>query len=180
MPSSLAAALAQSLQPLGFQAQNLATDDLPLLDELYTACADYAEILQGEPFSPSSIKEEFQAAAPGRTVADKWLIGIVGPGGELAGFFEGTRGYPDSAVWWIGLLMLAPQVRGLGLGRAVFEALAGHVLAQGGRGIMLGVAEDNHPALGFWRSLGFERIRINEPRRFGRKVQRIEVWGKNL
>lgn len=165
---------------LNLEARDLATDDLSLLDDLYTACADYAQMLQGEPFSFSSIKEEFQATAPGKTLADKWRIGIVGPAGELVGFFEGTRGYPDPAVWWIGLLMLAPRVRGLGLGRAVVEALTGHVLAQGGRGIMLGVAEDNHPALGFWRSLGFERIRINEPRRFGRKVQRIEVWGKNL
>lgn len=88
---------------------------------------------------------------------------------------EGVRNYPQSGIWWwIGLLRL-PVARGRGLGRAFFQFLLEETRRKSATAIQLGVVTENKAELAFWEKLGFERVRVTEPRAFGKKMQGVIV-----
>ncbi len=149
--------------------------DAELLQRLFDQCSDYSLIVEGEPASPTAAQELFQAAPPGRSLADKFVFGLIDRRGEIVGVLEGMRHYPEDHIWWIGLLLLAPAARQQGLGRAIVDGFSDYVRSQNGLAIMLGVVADNHLAYQFWRRLGFEDVRITEPRQFGKKQQTVTV-----
>jgi ribosomal protein S18 acetylase RimI-like enzyme len=53
---------------------------------------------------------------------------------------------------------LMPQVRGLGLGRALIDQLLSELRERGVRGVHLGVDVANHNGIGFYEHLGFEEV----------------------
>jgi ribosomal protein S18 acetylase RimI-like enzyme len=63
---------------------------------------------------------------------------------------------PDPFTWDNGLLMVAPQERGQGLGRQVQATLEPRVLQRGGSSLRRIVQVQNARELAFWRQLGFE------------------------
>ena len=145
------------------------------LQMLFEQCADYVLLVDGESVSPHAAKEIFATAPPGRSLSGKFLYGLWNRQGAMVGVLEGMRDYPDEATWWIGLLLLAPEVRGRGLGRKLIEGFADYVSSEHGMAIMLGVVEENHPAYRFWERQGFKLVRQTEPRQFGKKTQRVYV-----
>jgi GNAT superfamily N-acetyltransferase len=153
----------------------LRPDDAVRLQALFDVCADYALIVDGEPFSPTAAEEEFTAGPPGKALDDKFVYGLVDPHGEIAGLLEGMRDYPEPGVWWIGLLLLAPEVRGQGVGRRLIEGFIEYARLQGAVRLMLGVVEENRAAYRFWEQMEFTRVRTTEPRPFGRKVHAVHV-----
>ena len=100
--------------------------------------------------------------------------------GEMVAVLETYRHYPEEATWWIGLLMLAPRVRGQGLGQKIVEGFVEHAAKEGAQSIMLGVVEENLAAYRFWQKVGFELVRTTEPRPFGKKTQKVYVMGRDL
>ena len=61
--------------------------------------------------------------------------------------------------WWLGLLLLAPDARGAGLGSRVLREVKRAIAAAGGTAIYLGVLEQNGPGERFWRRHGFAELR---------------------
>jgi len=100
--------------------------------------------------------------------------------GDIVGVLEGIRHYPDETTWWIGLLMLAPEVRGRGLGRKLVQGFSEYVRLEQGTSMMLGVVEENRSAYRFWQQVGFELVRQTEPRPFGKKIQRVYVMRREV
>jgi GNAT superfamily N-acetyltransferase len=164
----------------GYSVRRLQPEDTQVLQKLFEKCSDYMMIVEGEGVSPTAAEEIFVSAPPGRSLEDKFLFGLVDPTGELVGVLEGFRHYPQAAIWWIGLLLLAPEVRGRGVGGEVLRAFAEWVRSQGGSAIMLGVVEDNQRAYRFWQQAGFELVRKTEPRPFGKKTQVVLVMRRTL
>lgn len=54
-------------------------------------------------------------------------------------------------------LYVAPNTRGMGVGRALIEACKSQVSAQGGTFLLVGTHPDNHAAQAFYERSGFER-----------------------
>ena len=131
--------------------------------------------MEGEPVSPTAAQELFLAGPPGRSLADKFVFSLLNRRGEVVGVLEGIRDYPEERIWWIGLLLLAPAIRQQGFGRTIFAGFSDYVRSQNGLAIMLGVVADNHLAYKFWRQIGFEEVRITQPREFGKKRQTVTV-----
>ena len=90
------------------------------------------------------------------------------------------RNYPVDTTWWIGLLLLAPETRGQGLGRKVIDGFTEYVRLEKGRAIMLGVVEENRAAYRFWQQMGFELVSQTEPLIFGKKIQTVYVMRRDL
>jgi len=149
--------------------------DADLLQALYDQCADFTLLVEGEPVSPTEAQADLQSVPPGKSLADKFVFGIFNLQGEIVGVLDAVRDYPEEAAWWIGLLMLAPALRRQGLGQDAFCAFSEYVCIHGGRRIMLGVVEENQPALQFWQKMGFSLLRKTEPRLFGKKVQAVYI-----
>jgi len=150
------------------------------LQRLFDQCADFAMIVEGEGVSPSAAEEIFQSAPAGKSIRDKFLYGLLDRKGTIVGVLEGMRHYPDDNSWWIGLLMLAPEVRGRGLGRKIMDAFSEYVYSNQGTSIMLGVVEENQMAYRFWQQMGFDLVRQTEPRTFGKKIQTVYVMQRVL
>jgi GNAT superfamily N-acetyltransferase len=142
----------------GYAAVRLSSRDVAEVQALHERCSDYFELIEGAPTRPNSAKEDMEALPPGKEAADKLLFGIRADDGRLAGALELVRDYPGPGRWYIGLLMLDPDVRGSRLGTRIYEAARGWILAQGGHEIALAVLEQNTRAERFWRRHGFMEI----------------------
>jgi GNAT superfamily N-acetyltransferase len=142
----------------GFRARLLTFTDLPALQSLMEQCADYVELVSGSP--PSSNEAEMLVASlpPGKTLDDKYILGIFNLEGELTGILDAVKDYPGERDWWVGLQLLSPDSRGKGTGRQLYQAFENWALAQGARQIQLGVLEANPQAYVFWERLGFELV----------------------
>ncbi len=164
----------------GYSIRWLTPRDGPLLQRLFDRCPDYAEIVEGAPVSPTAAEELFQSLPPGGSFSDKMVIGIFDRLGEPVGVLDGVRHYPEENIWWIGLLLLAPEARNQGIGRQVAEAFINNARANGGKVLMLGVVEDNWRAFQFWSQNGFGLARKTEPRAFGKKTQAVFVLRREI
>ena len=65
------------------------------------------------------------------------------------------RDFPERHVWYLGLLLVAPEDRGQGLGEQILAVVKAWIIAQDGRAIRLIVQEQNPAALRFWLRHGF-------------------------
>jgi len=125
---------------------------------LFQACEEFWRATEGRTPSGVQVDELLHDLPPGRTPADKHVLGLRGPDGGLAGVLDVVRGYPAETSWFIGLLLLAPEVRGHGLGDAVCEGLEAFVRARGGEELRLAVLEQNAGARRFWEQRGFVTV----------------------
>jgi ribosomal protein S18 acetylase RimI-like enzyme len=158
-----------------YSVRRLKPDDAAFLQPLFDRCPDYADMVEGTGVSPTAAQELFQVLPSGGSFADKFVFGFFKPTEEIAGVLEGMRHFPDENIWWIGLLLLAPEVRDRGVGRNIVEDFVNRVRGHRGRAVMLGVVEDNRRAFRFWSQNGFEMMRKTEPRVFGKKRQSVFV-----
>jgi ribosomal protein S18 acetylase RimI-like enzyme len=164
----------------GYSVQRLTIGEIEAVQSLLDQCLDFMLLVDGHAASLKSTEEDFLFVPPGKSQEDKFVYGIFDPQNALVGLLDNLHGYPDESTWWIGLLLLAPQVRSQGLGRKVVEAFSEYAQASGAQALMLGVVEDNERAFKFWSKLGFEFVRQTEPQQFGEKTQRVNVMRKRL
>jgi GNAT superfamily N-acetyltransferase len=164
----------------GYSTRRLTPDDAPILQQLLDQCADYTEIVEGMGVSPTAAQELFQELPPGRSFSDKLVVGIFNREGKMTGVLDGIRNYPEENIWWIGLLVLAPDIRHQGMGRKIAEGFVRQAQTHCGRAVMLGVVEDNRRAYRFWSRNGFELVRKTDPRTFGKKVQSVFVMKRMI
>lgn len=142
-----------------FRIARLSADDAALLQDLCERCSDYYEMEEGMPTRPGAAEHLLTALPPGKTPADKHLLGVHAPEGGLVGVIELMRDYPGERDWWIGLLMLDPAARAGGLGTRLFGEIVRAVAAAGGTALHVAVLEHNVCAERFWRRVGFAELR---------------------
>jgi GNAT superfamily N-acetyltransferase len=140
-------------------ATRLALADAPALQRLCDRCSDYYELEGRVPTLPGTAEDVLTSLPPGKTHADKHVLGIVAPDGELVGVLDLIRDYPGEREWWIGLLLLDPEARAAGLGSRVLHEVERVVAAAEGTVVHLGVLEQNGPGERFWRRHGFVEVR---------------------
>lgn len=126
------------------------------LQAFYENCADYVELITGQPPGPNEAAELLSSLPRGKTQEDKFVIGLFDAPGHMVGVLDVVRDYPKQEEWYLGLLMLGPSWRGHGLGERVYKRLEEWVRACGGAAIHLIVQEQNPGALRFWQRMGFE------------------------
>lgn len=140
-----------------FRRIEAGSTDLDALQALHLRSADFVEATTGHPPRDDEAARLLTVLPPGKSLADKQVLG-VSCDGEMVGVVDLLRGYPGPTDWYIGLFLLSPEVRGVGLGASVVEETVERVMADGGRALHLIVREDNPRALAFWRRHRFELI----------------------
>jgi len=128
----------------------------PELQAFYEGCADYFELITGQPPGPNEAKELLTSLPRGKTHDDKFVIGLFDAPGHIIGILDVIRDYPKKREWYLGLLMFAPDWRSRRLGDRVYHRLEDWVRELGGKAIHLIVQEQNPGALRFWQRMGFE------------------------
>lgn len=115
----------------GYRVELLERRDAPHLQPLFEACADYALLESGEPPATNAAEGEFAATPPGRTTADKVMLGLSDAEDRIVGLIAADRGWPEDGCWWIGLMLIDPAERGAGIAKAFVEAFFAWVEDQG-------------------------------------------------
>ncbi|GGL65880.1 N-acetyltransferase [Wenxinia marina] len=132
--------------------------DMPEIAALNVASwrSAYADLLPadylGEPV------ERFLAARFGALPQTGFILLHGGPG-DLQGFLYvepggGNRGGLDLPVGFVRAFHVRPDLKGRGIGRALFGAACARLSAGGGHGLWLEVAEENHDARAAYAALG--------------------------
>jgi RimJ/RimL family protein N-acetyltransferase len=128
--------------------------DSASLQELFEQCSEFFELTEGAPPSSTQAADELASRAPGKNADDTFCFGIHRDD-TLIGFIHVTRDHPKPNEWWLGLLLLHPAARRMGLGEETHEALLAWAASNGARVMWLGVLEQNTAAERFWRRIGY-------------------------
>ena len=142
----------------GYRTKLLTFADLPALQDLLEKCADYMELVYGSPTSSNEAEMLVVSLPPGKSLDDKYIIGIFDKTMQMVGFVDAVKDYPHAGDWWVGLLLLTPKSRGRGIGSQLYRAFESWAAGQGAQRVYLGVIEANPRALAFWERLGFDRV----------------------
>lgn len=129
--------------------------DAPQLQSLLERCADYFQLVGGADPKPGDAELLLTQLPPGKSAEDKFVFGVHNEQGELIGVWDAVLNYPGDEDVWLGLLMLAPEYRGRGMGGELYLVFEAWAAGRGMRRVYLGVVETNQAAYRFWLRLGF-------------------------
>ena len=119
---------------------------------LYDACAAWFQATG----AANDLLDLFGGRPPGLCTKE---VLAVWEGGRLCGVVDMVRGYPDPTGWFIGLVLLHPEVRGHGLGARVVAQLETMARSGGGTHIGIGVLFTNPDGRRFWERVGYRVTR---------------------
>ena len=115
-----------------------------------------------------------------KTPEDIRAFGLTDSHGHLIGTLIGVQQYPNADTWWIGLMLLAPEYRGQGLGRDFYQAFEQWICQQGYRFIALCAIASNTTGRQFWQHIGFEESHKTPPRVYGTKTHEVHVYQRAI
>ena len=132
----------------------------------------------GVPPQPGDAEKLLHDLPPGRTPADKEVLGIRHQG-ELVGCVDLVRGFPDARTVFVGLFLLVERLHRQGLGRAAWAAVEARLRVDPGLArLRLAVLAENAPARGFWPAMGFVRAGEARPWRKGSVETEVLLFDK--
>lgn len=124
------------------------------VQELLENCGEYLLFQDGEPVAKDAAKELFNAIPESVEPTSKVVLGVFRQE-RLIGVIDLIKGYPQTEVLTLGLMLLVPSARKQGIGREAYQLLEEWAVSQGYRRIRLGVLNDNCGGLKFWPKNGF-------------------------
>ena len=132
----------------------LPESDLPAVAFFLQEAADYYILADGEAPGPAAAREYFLSCPPGCDPAQSHRLGLFREG-RLAGLAELSFGFPAPGDAYLGLLILAPWVRGQGHGARLLSHIEDLARAAGAPTLYLAVLEANPRGRTFWEREGF-------------------------
>lgn len=142
-----------------YKIKYLTVENIELVDSLCKKCSDYYILSDGIMPSKDDSKEIFTSIPPNKSYEDKFVLGIFSCSNELIGIIDIVKDFPVNGQWMLGLMLIAPEERGKGLGKIVHEALVQWAIKLGAESFRIGVIEDNHKGIEFWIDLGYTKIK---------------------
>lgn len=158
----------------------LTRQDNDCLQALFVACTDFFLLTEGMPPSSTAAHDEFTDAPDGKSPDDLHFFGLGDAQDRLVGVITTAQCYPDDKTWWLGLMLLAPDQRGLGLGSAFYHAFEAWLISQKVTYVALSAIASNTHGRAFWHHLGFEEIRQTSPCPYGQKTHTVYVYRRPI
>jgi len=128
--------------------------DIALVEALYAEAADFWLLSERRPPDRAMAEAFFTDCPPGGDPANGRRLGLFDDG-RLSGVAELYFGFPDPKDVYIGLMLLAPRLRGLGHGARLLAHVETLARAQGAPRLLLGVLDENPRGRAFWEREGF-------------------------
>ncbi|OLL27228.1 GNAT family N-acetyltransferase [Burkholderia sp. SRS-W-2-2016] len=129
-------------------------NDIDRLQAVLEGAPGYSLAVEGKlPTSDAAI-EVLDALPPGKGYSDKFVYEVV-LDAEAVGCMEMVRGYPETDIAFIGLLLFRERFQGRGLGPQVL--LLAEAIGTGWqcRALRIAVIDTNPRAFNFWKREGF-------------------------
>lgn len=128
--------------------------DADRLQQLLERCSDYYELHEGWPTPPDAGRYEL-TAAPGLEQDDLFVFGLEDDRGEPQAMIQLLRHHPSPGLWWIGLMVVAPERRSSGIGSLLVRHAIETAAGEGASAMRLAVSTRNPRAEAFWTAAGF-------------------------
>jgi ribosomal protein S18 acetylase RimI-like enzyme len=130
--------------------------DAVRLQRLLERCSDYYELHEGWSTPADAGEYELTLDTKAPKTADLLVLGLEEESGrELDAAVQVLIDAPEPGTWWIGLLIVAPELRSRGLGSHLVR-LTLAAAAEAGAGTMkLAVSLNNPRGQRFWENAGF-------------------------
>ena len=142
------------------------TTDAQLVLDLCRRAADYVDFESGRAPNEASVDEYFTDAPPGGDPATSLKLGLF-ESGHLMGIVDLAFRYPEAQDAYLGLILLAQEARGRGLGTMFLRHVEAAARARGAIRLLLAVLEANARGRAFWESQGFGSPRVFPAARIG-------------
>lgn len=151
--------------------------DRAAVEALFVACAPYVERERGPVPPAESARATFAGDLP-PGAGGRVVLGVFE--GELLGIAEVIFGYPLASDAYLGLLLLLPDARGRGLGRAMLREVEARAEARGAARLLVAVLDVNEAGRRFWEREGFREERRFAGVAYGRLVHDVTRMAKAL
>jgi len=154
------------LQHQNPRLQRIGREEEAIVDQLLGRLTNYSLRVHGVPKMKDGARQLLTATPPNFSQETKHVF-MVMLGSEPVGLVDVVDGFPNPGVAFVGLLAIAEDQHGLGLGRATLrlvEAFARSTLSA----FKLGLAVvDTNPVTGFWHKMGFKETGEVRPCKVG-------------
>ena len=128
--------------------------DEALVDRLLDRLTSYSLAVDGVPKPKNGAQHLLTGIPPGIPASSKHVF-VVSAGEEPVGLVDVIDGYPRPGVAFIGLLAIAEDRHGRGLGRAAYECLEAYARDRLGASVIRLAVVASNPVRPFWRRMGF-------------------------
>lgn len=128
--------------------------DRAAVADFLAEAADYWRLADGAAPGPQAAEDFFTDCPPGCDPAASHHLGLFHDG-RLSGLAELSFGFPAPGDAYLGLMILAPRLRGQGLGAAFLAHVETLARESHAPSLFLGVIEANPRGRAFWESHGF-------------------------
>lgn len=128
--------------------------DLAAVAAFLDEAADYWLLADGEAPGPTAAADFFADCPPDCDPAASRRLGLF-VGGRLSGLAELAFGFPKAGDAYLGLMILAPRLRGQGFGQTLLAHAETLARAANAPALYLGVIEANPRGRAFWDRHGF-------------------------
>ena len=143
--------------------------------DLYRRAADYVELETGRAPDAAKVAEYFADAPPGRDALTCLKLGLFEEE-RILGIGDLAVGYPRERDAYLGLMLIAKESRGRGVGRTFLRHVEETARERGATRLLLAVLEANPRARAFWESEGFGSPRVFPPVSIGDRTHvRVEL-----
>lgn len=122
--------------------------------KLFKACPDYFEIVSGEEADEQSVNIFYEALPPNKDYEDKYSIGVYSKS-HLVGVIDLVKDFPKKGTWMLGLMLITPEFRNLGLGKGLHEYIKEIARVEEVNQLRVGVVMENTRALEYWKAFGY-------------------------
>ncbi len=143
--------------------------DAAAVRHLFDRAADYVDLETGEVPSDAHVADFFAPAPFVTNPADTLKLGLFS-GGRLDAIADLAFGFPESKDAFIGLLLIAADRRGHGLGHLFVDHIVEVARARHAPRLFIAVLEANPKGRAFWEREGFVQVLTLPPAQMGQRI----------
>lgn len=130
-------------------------EEMQDLQRVLEEAPTYSHRVSGAPPTPTEAEGLFSALPPGKTYADKFVLGFY-EAGRMVGCADVIRSFPSEEKAMVGLLLLSESHQSKGLGSLAYAEIEKLCLSWPQVEIArIGVVKTNSAVLPFWLKAGF-------------------------
>lgn len=163
-----------------YNTRLLQPPDLHALQNLFERAKDYFIVATGAPPVVDQAALAYVAGPPTKSVDDKRVIGVFDDREQLIGVLDAIVDWPDQGIWSMGVLLLDPEHRGKGLGRAALSAYETWARTAGAREFRTAVMAHHDGGRAFIEHAGYSTIRSIDDYDAGARRTAVVFYAKSV